>query len=81
MHVHDVQIGELRAQQIQVAQVRRGLEHPALGVPVPLRQPLAFLPLQELQHAVQVVVGGAEVLLVQPGSVVGQVCPRLGDVG
>ena len=35
VHVHDVQVGKLRPQQVQIAQVRRRFEHPALRLQAP----------------------------------------------
>ncbi len=57
--------------------MRGRLQHPSLGGAAGL----PLLPLQELQHPVQVVVGRREVLPVDPGAVFGQVRTRLRHVG
>ena len=67
--------GNCGAQHVQIAQVRRRFEHPAL---CGLHAALPLLPLQELQHPVQVGVGGREILCVEPGPVGGRCAPDSG---
>lgn len=76
VHLHEVQIRELRAQGVQVAQVCRRFEHPRFCE----LAALAFLPLQELQHPVQIGLGRGEVLVVDPGPVHRQMCAGLRNV-
>ena len=76
VHVDDMQVGELGAQHVEVAQVRRRLEHPPLGgltagsLPS-LGRPTPLLPLEELQHPMQIFIGRREVLIIDPGAVLG----------
>ena len=73
VHVHDVQVPKLGLQFAEVAEVRRRLEHPAVLFQAPPSPLLTLLPLQELQHAVQIRVGGSEILRIEPGSVIRKV--------
>ena len=77
MHVDHVRVGEDGEERVEVAQVRRRLENPAVAV----LPPLPLLPLEELEHPPQVLVGRREVLLVEPGSIGRHVTRRLGNVG
>ena len=73
-----MQIGELGAQGVQIAQVRRGFQHPTLGRSAAC---LAFLPLQELQHPVQIGICGREIPAVEPGPVARHIGSGLRNVG
>ena len=74
--VHDVGVGELGQQRVQVAEVRRRLQDERTQR---LTAP-PLLPLQQLQHPPQPPVGRGEVLRVDPRPVAGHVARGLGDV-
>ena len=76
MHPDDVRVGEGREQRVEIAEVRGRLQHPALAH---FAAP-ALLPLEQLEHLVQVAVGGREVLCVEPAPVARHVAGGLGHV-
>ena len=78
VHVDDVQVGKPGPQVIEIAEMGGRLQHPARGGRN--RAGLPFLPLQELQHAVQIRVGGSEVLGVDPRSVLRHMGTGFGHV-
>jgi hypothetical protein len=68
---------EARPQVVEAAEVGGRLEHPSVGG----LAALPLLPLQQLEHPVEVVIGRREVLGVDPGAVRRHVRAGLGDVG
>jgi hypothetical protein len=61
----------------QVPQMSRSFQDPSAAA----FSALLLLPLKELEHAVEVVVGGLKILIVEPGSVVREIAGGLGDMG
>ena len=79
VHVDDVQVRKPGPHVVEIAEMGGRLQHPACGGGDGAGLPL--LPLQELQHSVQIPVGGSEVLGVDPRSVLRHMGAGFGHVG